>query len=166
MISRTLSVPSGAGGVGETSVALAVLHHDRIKERFGESRRFIRCDKFQLPRPISFANSPTLSVLDREPRGPGFPPIIDIFEGNGEGAESVQQRLPLCHLQHSHCPPHCKRLEIPTLQVEAVCNVFYCTYGDVDRSGTVDDLLQRLDFHALSITLLTTTASSNIWNHD
>ena len=121
---------------------------------------------FQLPRPISFANSPTLSVLDREPRGPGFPPIIDIFEGNGEGAESVQQRLPLCHLQHSHCPPHCKRLEIPTLQVEAVCNVFYCTYGDVDRSGTVDDLLQRLDFHALSITLLTTTAFSNIWNYD
>jgi hypothetical protein len=63
-------------------------------------------------------------------------------------------------------PRHCKRPEIPTLSMEAACDIFYSIHGDGERSGVVDDLLRRLDFHALSITLLATTASHNMWDYD
>jgi hypothetical protein len=50
--------------------------------------------------------------------------------------------------------------------MEAACDIFYGIYGDGGRSGIIDNLLQRLDFHALSITLLATTASDNVWDYD
>ena len=31
----------GVGEFGQTSIALAVFHHDRIKEQFGDDRDFI-----------------------------------------------------------------------------------------------------------------------------
>ena len=57
--------------------------------------------------------------------------------------------------------------EIPALSMEAARDIFYDIYGDHGgRSCTVDDLVRRLDFHALSITLLATTAFHNAWGYD
>ena len=62
-------------------------------------------------------------------------------------------------------PRYCKRPQIPALSMEAAREIFYGIYGDDERSGIIDNLLQRLDFHALSITLLATTASDNAWDY-
>ena len=50
--------------------------------------------------------------------------------------------------------------------MRAARNIFYSIYGGGERSKIIDDILQHLDFHALSITLLATTASNNMWSYD
>ena len=52
------------------------------------------------------------------------------------------------------------------LSMEAACEIFYGIYGDGGQSSIVDDILRRLDFHALSVTLLATTASHSAWDYD
>ena len=66
----------------------------------------------------------------------------------------------------STVPSHCKRPTIPTLSTESACDIFYGIYSHCGRSDVVKDLVRQLDFHALSITLLATTASHNIWDYD
>ena len=61
-------------------------------------------------------------------------------------------------------PRLCKRLSIPTLSAEAACDIFYSIYDSSSQSDAISNLLERLDFHALSITLLATTASHNMWD--
>ena len=63
-------------------------------------------------------------------------------------------------------PRLCKRPIIPTLSVEAACDIFYSIYDNGSQSDVINNLLERLDFHALSITLLATTASHNVWDHN
>ena len=181
----------GVGGIGKTSISLSVLHNSRLKEQFGDNRRFIRCDEFSASRAhflsrlsevigAGVENPKSLTTLRPFLNSRDMFIILDnaesILDPQGADAQEIYAMVDeLCQIKTvSLCitsriitvPRHCNRPEIPTLTMESACDIFYRIHPGSGRSDIIDDLLRRLDFHALSITLLATTASHNAWNHD
>ena len=177
----------GAGGIGKSTIALTLLHHDRIATRFGDRRYFVCCglanslDDFiellsdeigadspmDLSQPrshLALSTAPCALVLD------AVDSILDpLTPGSAEIATAIEElgRCPnIFLLATSRMDPRIpgsRPIEVPTLPVDGARDAFHSRCR-LARSAEVDKVLAELDFHPLSTDLLASAVHENGWD--
>ena len=191
LIQRFTSIAlTGTGGIGKTSIILTVLSDCRIKQRFGNNRLFIRCDRLAAShthflRKLSevtsagVENPEDLSPLRRYLSSKEMIVVLDnaesilgLPETSAQEIHTIVDELSqfsnICLVITSRIsnglPTHCEIIEIPTLSAEAGHETFYRIYRLDERSDQVSKILKELEFHPFSITLLAAVSQQNRWN--
>jgi len=177
----------GSVGVGKSSVALTLLHHNRTKIKFGRNRHFMRCDGltnslegFLERLSDAIGISPTTGVEHLRSHLESSPPLILLLDGVDSildplapEAEDIFATIEefgcyqhICLLTTGRMYPEISgfhRVEVPSLSGGNGRDAFYglCHLG---RSPAIDDLIMKLDFHPLSIDLLASSVRENNWD--
>ena len=177
----------GSIGVGKSSVALSLLHHNRTEVKFGRNRHFMRCgdltnslDVFLERLSEAIGINRTTEIDQLRSHLESSPPLILLLDGVDSildplapEAEDIFATIEefgcyqhVCLLTTSRMYPEISgfhRLEVPTLSGSDARDAFYglCHLG---RSAVIDDLIARLDFHPLSIDLLARSVRENNWD--
>ena len=178
---------SGPGGIGKSTIALTLLHHDRTTARFGKHRHFMRCDDlvnslggFLGRLSDAFGMRHTTDVVRLRSRLALSPPCILVLDGVDSildplapGAaeiatmiEEINRSQDVCLLTTSRMEvdiPGLHRIEVPTLSEGGARDTFH-SLCHLERSSAIDKLLAELDFHPLSIDLLASAVGENDWD--
>ena len=177
----------GPIGVGKSSAALNLLHHNRTIVKFGTNRHLMRCDSltnslegFLECLSDAVGTSRTTDIEQLRSHLESSPPLILLLDGvdaildplapeAGEIFGTIEEfgsYHHICLLTTSRMNPEIpgfQRIEMPTLPGDDARDAFYGTC-DLGRSSLVDDLITKLDFHPLSINLLASAVRENGWD--